>query len=317
MARIVEKDRDKGREKALGPDKGEERDMDRDGLAMPPGAAKGFLRDNMELACFVVILIMFYKTFVAQNFTIPSASMRNTLMIGDHLLVNKFIFAVPRWGWEKALFPMRAAERGDIVVFRYPMERNHDYVKRCVALEGDTVEIRDKRLYVNGGPVTRRWEHHIMGDLALDPAAEPVPGPWPPERVIGGFSEARGLSWPYADALIQGVNRQGQQPLAGGFRDTLDKVTVPPGQMMALGDNRDNSLDSRYWGFMPVDHLRGRPFMVWWSYREKGADHEGAVVPNGPVELLKNYLDGARNFFRWTRWDRTGHIVDSENDRDT
>ncbi len=98
--------------------------------ALPAGVAKGFLRDNLEVVCFAILIIMFFKTFVGQQFTIPSASMRNTLMIGDHLLVNKFVFAVPQWSWEEKLFPMRQPERGDIIVFRYPLDRNTDYVKR-------------------------------------------------------------------------------------------------------------------------------------------------------------------------------------------
>jgi len=284
---------------------------DNDESALPPGAQKGAIRDNLEIVCFVTILIMFFKTFVAQNFTIPSASMRNTLMIGDHLLVNKFIFAVPQWNWESALFPMRKVERGDIIVFRYPMDRNQDYVKRCAAMPGDAVEFRNKRLYVNGKMITGPWEYHLLGDISLDRAAEPEAGPWPPERYAGYVESpgSGGLSnWPYIDPVVQRTNQQDMLPIMGGFRDFLGPVTVPPGHVMAIGDNRDNSSDSRYWGFLPLDHLRGRPFMVWWSYREKGTDYENAIVPNDPVELLQNYWDGARNFFRWTRWERTGHI---------
>jgi len=289
----------------------DKKDKDKNEILLPPGAMKGAIRDNLEIACFLIILIMFFKTFVAQNFTIPSASMRNTMMIGDHLLVNKFIFAVPQWEWEARLFPMRALERGDIIVFRYPMDRNQDYVKRCVAMSGDTVEFRNKRLYINGKMITGHWEHHVLGDISMDRAATPEPGPWPPER-YAGFTEAPGSGgysiWPYVDSEVQRTNQQGMIPVMGGFRDYLGPVTVPPGHVLAIGDNRDNSSDSRYWGFLPADHLRGRPFMVWWSYREKGTDYENAIVPNGPVELLQNYWDGARNFFRWTRWERTGHI---------
>ena len=108
---------------------------------LPAGVAKGTIRDNLELVCFALPLILFFKTFVGQQFVIPSASMRNTLMIGDHLLANKFIFAAPQWDWEAKLFPMRKAERGDIIVFRYPMNRDQDYVKRCVALAGDTLAV--------------------------------------------------------------------------------------------------------------------------------------------------------------------------------
>ena len=102
----------------------------RKGQALPPGVPKGFLRDNLELVCFAVVLILFFKTFVGQQFVIPSPSMRNTFMIGDHVLVNKFIFAVPKWSRESRLFPIKPPQRGDIIVFRNVMNRDEDWVKR-------------------------------------------------------------------------------------------------------------------------------------------------------------------------------------------
>jgi signal peptidase I len=269
--------------------------------SLPEGAAKGFLRDNLEVVCFAVLLIMFYKTFVAQQFTIPSPSMRNTLQIGDHVLVNKFLFATPRWSWEAKLFPMRLPRRGDIIIFRYPGNREEDWVKRCVALPGDTVLIRDKRLFVNGSLVTGPWEHHV-----LDPREGPVQGPWPEPRYAGpGEKLPRGLGrlqWPHGNPA------ESRPRAAYGFRDDLGPVTVPPDHLFAMGDNRDNSGDSRYWGFLPMDHLRGRPFVIWWSFREGGNDDTNAIVPGNPADVLRNFLDGARHFLVWTRWERTGTL---------
>ena len=269
---------------------------------LPAGVAKGTIRDNLEWVCFALPLFLFFKTFVGQQFVIPSASMRNTLMIGDHLLTNKFIFATPRWDWEAKLFPMRKVERGDIIVFRYPMNRDEDYVKRCVAVAGDKVEIRQKRLYVNGSLVTGPWEHYRGGPGDTGPAQ----GPWPEGANAGPVDSdpAQGI-WPFLDPELVKTGMQGRHPVPG-FRDNLGPITVPSGSVFGMGDNRDNSVDSRYWGFVPVDHLRGRPFLVWWSFREGGKDDIGAKEMKGPGDMLMNYLDGALHFFQWSRWERTG-----------
>jgi signal peptidase I len=253
---------------------------------------KGALRDNLEVVCFAVLLIMFFKTFVGQQFVIPSASMRNTLMIGDHLLSNKFIFAVPQWEWEAKLFPMRSVRRGDIIVFRYPLARELDFVKRCVALPGDLVQVSQKRLFVNGRQATGTFEHHLG-------AEGPLAGPWPLSRDAGPLEPQPGSQavWPYADPAVQAMDQQGQAPLAGGFRDELAPVRVPEGFLLAMGDNRDNSSDGRYWGFLPMDHLRSRPFLVWWNFREGGDDDTNASTAFDPTDILRNLLDGTRHFF--------------------
>ena len=292
-----------------------------DAKNLPPGAAKGAIRDNLEVVCFAVALILFFKTFVGQQFKIPSGSMRETLMIGDHLLINKFIYAQPQWAWEEKLFPMRGVRRGDIITFRYPMDRDQDYVKRCVALPGDTLEVRHKRLYVNGKLVTGDWEYHISvphlvpsakGDGYGVEAGDPVAGPWDPvqdaAKNIGPEVQPTGF-WRFADPDTLAMDRQGLDSLKQqDFRDNLGPLKVPPGFVMAMGDDRDNSEDSRYWGFVPMDHLRGRPFMIWWSFREGEHDYDNGTVPDGPLDIAKDVRDAATHFFTRTRWERTGTI---------
>ncbi len=284
---------------------------------LPPGVAKGAIRDNAEVICYAIALLLFFKTFVGQQFKIPTGSMRESLMIGDHLLINKFVFARPQWAWESALFPMRPVERGDIIVFRYPMDRDQDYVKRCVALPGDTLEMRNKRLYVNGKLVTGPWEYHIVEEKWVDSekadgrkiqAGDPIPGPWPEGRDAGPATPSGGF-WRFAEADMSGMDRHGMENLVQfGFKDNLGPVIVPEGSVMAMGDDRDNSQDSRYWGFVPMDHLRGRPFLVWWSFREGEHDYDDGRVPGGPGDVAKDLGDAASHFFTRTRWERTGTI---------
>jgi signal peptidase I len=272
---------------------------------LPEGVRKGAIRDNLEVVLFAMIVLFFFKTFVAQNFTIPTASMSNSLMIGDHLVANKFVFATPQWSWEEKLFPMRAMQRGDIIVFRWPYDREQDWVKRCAALPGDTIELRHRRLFVNGKLVTGDFEHHKGPD-------GPIPGPWPESRSpFLDMEEVRPFSaWRFIDPTELAEDKQGQEYKTddGSFMDNLGPMVVPPGQVFALGDNRENSKDSRFWGFVPMDHLRGRPFMVFWSYRENGNDQTSATIAKGPVDVIANYAEAARYFLVRTRWERTGLI---------
>lgn len=175
------------------------------------------LRENVEAILVAVVIALFIRTFVVQAFKIPSGSMKPTLQVGDHILVNKFIYGVRIPYLNTVLLPVKTPERGDIVVFKYPLDPKKDFIKRVIGLPGDTVEIRDKALYVNR------------------------------ERLKKDFGV-------YTD------------PHMTKQRDNLGPITVPPEALFVMGDNRDESYDSRFWGFVPQRDVSGKAFIVYWSW---------------------------------------------------
>jgi signal peptidase I len=188
---------------------------------------KSTAREYFESICVAVILALFVRTFVVQAFKIPTGSMENNLLIGDHLLVNKFIFAPTLWSWERTLLPIDPIRRGDIIVFKFPEDPNRDFIKRTIGLPGDTVELRNKKVYINGKPLDEPYVHFLF----------PAEG-GPAEE--GGFDPRRNYG----------------------------PVTVPPDKYFMMGDNRDNSEDSRYWGFMPREYVKGKALFIYFSLNE-------------------------------------------------
>jgi signal peptidase I len=178
---------------------------------------KNAWRENIEAILIAVVIALFIRTFIVQAFKIPSGSMLETLQIGDHILVNKFIYGIKiPFTDGKILIPLKTPERGDIVVFEYPEDPSKDFIKRVVAVAGDTVSIVDKQLYVNGEPVTDE---------------------------------------PYA--------HYSRLPT---HVDNMPPLTVPENKLFVMGDNRDNSHDSRFWGFVDLSAVKGEAFMIYWSW---------------------------------------------------
>ena len=169
-----------------------------------------------------LVLALIIRTFVVQAFKIPSGSMIKTLLIGDHILVNKFIYGIKNPITRETWVKMEQPERGDIVVFIYPLDRDKDFIKRVVGIAGDTVEVRNKKVYVNG-------------KLVPDPPTAQHTDP----RII---------------------------PASVQPRDNMGPVTVPPASLFVMGDNRDQSYDSRFWGFVPLKDVKGYAFMIYWSW---------------------------------------------------
>jgi signal peptidase I len=224
-------------------------------------------REYLEALLIAVIFATFARTFVFQAFKIPSGSMEENLLIGDHLLVNKFIYG-PTWSpLERALLPLRDVRRGDVVVFRWPVDPSRDFIKRAVGLPGDVVKFVDKHLYVNG---------RLVADESYTYHNDPITYPRGPA----------------------------QSP--GHSRDNFGPVRVPPGSYFCLGDNRDNSHDSRFWGVVPANHLKGRAFVVYWSFEE--GPFETVDWP-GWRGKLRQTAQVALNFFSHSRWERSFKIV--------
>jgi signal peptidase I len=224
---------------------------------------KSTVREYFESIVIAVILALFVRTWVVQAFKIPTGSMENNLLIGDHLLVNKFVFGPTLGKFERALLPVREIRRGDVVVFKYPDEPERDFIKRVIGLPGETIEMKAKKIYINGQPLDEPYVHFL----------EPV----------GGAQEVTSYD----------------------LRETYPAATVPEGFYFVMGDNRDNSQDSRYWGFLPRSYLKGRALMIYWSYESGREDY----VDEGLGASAKRILGVITHFFTRTRWERLFHQI--------
>jgi signal peptidase I len=227
---------------------------------------KSTVREYFESIVIAVILALFIRTFVVQAFKIPTGSMENNLLIGDHLLVNKFVFGPTETSLERTLLPIGTIKRGDVLVFKYPVEPDRDFIKRVIGLPGDTVELREKKVYINGKPLDEPYVHFLQ----------------PP----GGESELHEVT-------------------SFDVRERYGPVTVPANQYFMVGDNRDNSQDSRYWGFMPRENVKGKALLIYWSYEAGREDYE----EEGAGATIKGLASVFVHFFTRTRWDRMFHQI--------
>lgn len=187
----------------------------------PTPAKKSVLREYVEAIAIALVLALFIRTFVVQAFKIPSGSMEPTLLIGDHLLVNKFIYGVKNPFTGDNLVAISRPARRDIIVFKYPVNPDQDFIKRVIGVEGDTIEMVDKKLLVNGEPFV------VDSAVYRDPTILPA----------------------------------GIKP-----RDNFGPITVPKDSLFVMGDNRDNSYDSRFWKFVKLSSVKGKAFILYWSW---------------------------------------------------
>lgn len=233
---------------------------------MTEAPARSTAREYLEALLIAGLFLGFTNTFLVKTFFIPSGSMEDTLLVGDHLFVNRLIFGAAPTALERALLPERAPRRGDIVIFRSPERPTIDLVKRLVGLPGDTLRILDKQLYVNGVKVDDA-DYVVHKDPNL-------------YKNVPFLDEQRRL------------------------RDNFGPVTVPPGQYFCMGDNRDLSYDSRFWGPVPARYLKGRAFLIYWSFG--GGTSDGTW--RGWQAKLADLARTAAGFLTRTRWSRTLHL---------
>jgi signal peptidase I len=246
---------------------------------------KSSMRDTFESLVVTVILAVFGTTFVVQAFKIPTGSMENTLLIGDHLLVNKFAFADQPGFWRHFL-PYKTVHRGDILVFKYPstegqQEPGEDFVKRVVGVPGDHIRIVHRQVFVNGAPLQ---DSHVLHSYAN----EVRPGddfPPPPNELLPEST----LSW------TENIHKYVQN----------GELVVPPDSYFVMGDNRENSWDSRFWGFVPIYLVSGSPLVIYWSFETPPDEY----LRTSLSDRLQQIGDLLLHFFTRTRWRRTFRLV--------
>jgi signal peptidase I len=228
----------------------------------PPPAPykKSQAREYLESVSVAVILALFIRTFAVQAFKIPTGSMEPNLLIGDHLLVNKLVYSPSSGPWEDAILGKRPIQRGHVIIFKFPEDPNKDFIKRAIGLPGETVEIKEKKVYINGRALDEPYAHYL----------EPTP---------------------YHDDPESGMR--------GG--DNWGPKKVPPGELFVMGDNRDNSHDSRYWDFLPEDQVKGRALLVYWSYEASRDEYRQTG--------LLDWVWGTLTSLGKTRWTRFLHLI--------
>lgn len=225
-----------------------------------------------------ILLLLFGTTTLVQAFVIPTGSMEDTLLIGDHLLVDKLAYA-PKGSVSQYILPYEDPKDGDIIVFRYPVDITQTFVKRVVGIPGDHIKIIDQQVIRNGKKLTEPYVVHK--NPYPDSFRDNFPNSEPNLMLM---DRARDM---LANNVVQG------------------EVVVPPDSYFAMGDNRDNSLDSRYWGFVPRGNIIGKPLIIYWSYNASTESLASSNVDS----LLRHFVDLGEHFFTKTRWDRTFRLI--------
>jgi signal peptidase I len=251
-----------------------------DAREAPPRPKKGGaepIRGFIAEWAVTILILLFGTTTLVQAFVVPTGSMESNILIGDHMLVDKLAYA-PAGPVSGKLLPYQSIQRGDIVVFRWPPDPRQNYIKRVIGLPGDRLRLVDKQVYINGRKLHEPYTQYIT--QYIDPYRDNFPG------APNAMADER------AQQMLS-------ENVVGG------ELVIPPGKYFAMGDNRDNSLDSRYWGFVPRENIIGKPLIIFWSY-DAPTEHLADNSLINPDHLI----DLAFNFFSKTRWRRTLKLVE-------
>ena len=248
------------------------------------------LREYLESFAVTIVLALFGTTFVVQAFKIPTPSMEENLLVGDHLLVNKFLYGNPD-NWLKSLLPFQEVQHGDVIVFRYPDDPSKHYVKRAIGLPGDRIRLVNQKLYRNGELVKEPYVFHRRPgrtDIEIRDNL-PLSETWISRFSDYGLNREIFLSYRY-------------------FKDFTDgnDIVVPANNYFAMGDNRDNSADSRYWGFVPRKNIVGRAFVIYWSFETEPNEY----LQDSMADRINQFVNVIINLFQKTRWERTFKVVE-------
>jgi signal peptidase I len=238
-------------------------------------------RNGVAEWAVTILLLLFGTTTLCQAFVIPTGSMEDTMLVGDHLFVDKLTYA-PAGPISRHLLPYAEPKHGDIIVFRYPADLSQTLVKRLIGVPGDRIRISNGVVHRNG---VRLNEPYVYHKYAYDPALDNFP-------------------WPCCRPVRESAAQDSQRELLER-NIVAGEVVVPPNHYFAMGDNRDNSSDSRYWGFVPRENIVGKPVFIYWSYRASTEDLTGESAGS----MLTHLIDVGEHFFTRTRWDRTFRLV--------
>lgn len=246
--------------------------------------ARGPVRNFVAEWAFTVLIMLFASTSLGWSYVIPTGSMEDTLLVGDHIFVDKLAYS-PASRFAHALLPYQDPKDGDIIAFHYPVDPSQMFVKRVIGQPGDHIRLANQQLYRNGVLIREPYVHHKTPYFSAYRDNFPMDISW--------LDIARDSK---RDVLLEKMLKQNVKN---------GELVVPPNSFFAMGDNRDNSLDSRYWGLVPRENIVGKPVMIFWSYN---ATTEELISGTGQG-MLEHLVDVSEHFFTRTRWRRTFQLV--------